>query len=113
MDSFPLFLDLFQHQRLEILLLTFPLALFIVPRNEVFVEVASSALAGQVGVVGRWHQADCLCRTNVLITEVMGTLLHHVGIELVLVIDDDVVSRANLPLEAGVRLKVEVEQEGR
>ena len=92
---------------------TLTLTLSLVVRNEVPAEIASSTLAGQVGVVGRWNQANCLRRANVLVAEAMGTLLHHVGIETVLVVDDDVVGRSNLSLETGMCLQVEVEQEWR
>ena len=92
---------------------TLVLSLSLVVRNEVPAEVAPSALAGQVGIEGRWHQANCLRRANVLVAEAMGTLLHHVGIEAVLVVDDDVAGRSNLPLETGMCLQVEVEQEWR
>ena len=104
----PFFLSIFEH----LFLGTLALAL-VVLRNEVRAEVASSTLAGQVGVVGRWDQADRLRRTNVLVAEVMGTLLHHVGIEPVLIVDDNVVGRSNLSLETGMRLQVEIEQERR
>ena len=83
------------------------------PRNEESVEVAPSTLASQVGVVGGWHKADCLCRTDVLITEVMSTLLYRVCAEVVLVVDDDVVGWSNVPLKPGMGLEVEVEQERR
>ena len=92
---------------------TLVLSLSLVVRNEVPAEVAPSALAGQVGIEGRWYQANCLRRANVLVAEAMGTLLHHVGIEAVLVVDDDVVGRSNLSLETGMCLQVEVEQEWR
>ena len=108
MNPRPIFLGILEH----LFLGTLGLSLGFV-RNEVPAEVASSALAGQVGIVGGWHQADCLCRANVLVTEVMGALLHHVGIEVVLVVDDDVVGRSNLSLETGMCLKVEVKQERR
>ena len=99
MNPTPFFLSILEH----LFLSTFALAL-VVLRDKVRAEVAPSTLAGQVGVVGGWNQADCLCRTNVLVAEVMGTLLHHVGIEAVLVVDDDIVGRSNLPLETGMRL---------
>lgn len=108
MNTRPFFLSVRKH----LLLATLAFSL-VVLGNEVRAEVASSALAGQVGVVGRWDQADCLCRTNVLVAEVMSTLLHHVCIEAVLIVDDDVVGRPNLPLEPGMCLQVEVEQEWR
>ena len=96
MNTAPLFLSVCEH----LLLGTFALSL----RNEEPAEVAPSTLASQVGVIGRRDQADRLCRTNVLVAEVMGTLLHYVDIKVVLVVDDDVVGRSNLPLEAGMRL---------
>ena len=104
----PFFLSIFEY----LFLGTLALAL-VVLRNEVRAEVASSTLAGQVGVVGRWDQADRLRRTNVLVAEVMGTLLHHVGIEPVLVVDDNVVGRSNVSLKTRMRLQVEIEQERR
>lgn len=107
MNPTPFFLRVFEY----LLRCTLPLALIL--RNEEPAEVASSTLASQVGVVGGWNQADCLCRTNVLVAEVMGALLHHVGIEAVLVVDDNVMGRSNLPLETGMRLQVKVEQERR
>ena len=85
----------------------------VLARNEESVEVAPSTLASQVGVVGGWHKADCLCRTGVLITEVMSALLYRVCAEVVLAVDDDVVGWSNVPLKAGMGLEVEVEQERR
>jgi hypothetical protein len=38
-------------------------------------------------------------------------LLYHVGIEIILVVDNDIVGWPNVPLQAGMRLEVEVEQE--
>jgi len=108
MNATPFFLSVLIHLFLGTLALS-----FVVLRHEVPAEVASSTFASQVGVVGGWNQADCLCRTNVLVAEVMGTLLHYVGIEAVLVVDDDVVGRSNLSLETGMRLQIEVEQERR
>ena len=95
----PFFLGVFEHLFLATLALA-PVA----RRNEIAAEVASSTFAGQVCIIGGWHQADRLCRANILVAEVMSTLLHHIGIEVVLVIDDDVVGRSNLPLETGMRL---------
>jgi len=107
-NATPFFLSVLIHLFLGTLALS-----LVVLRNEVPAEVAPSTFASQIGVVGGWNQADCLCRTNVLVAEVMGALLHHVGIEAVLVVDDNVVGRSNLPLETGMRLQVEVEQERR
>jgi len=95
----PFFLSVLGHFFLG----TLALAL-VVRRNEVPAEVAPSTFAGQVGVIGGWHQADRLCRANVLVAEVMSTLLHHIGVEAVLIVDDDVVGRSNLSLETGMRL---------
>lgn len=108
MSPRPIFLGILEH----LFLGTLGLSLAFV-RNEVGAEVASSALAGQIGIICGWHQADCLCRANVLVAEMVGALLHHVSIEVILVVDDDVVGRSNLSLEAGMCLKVEVEQERR
>ena len=41
----------------------------------------------------------------------MGALLYYIGVEVILVVYDDVVGWPNLPLETGMRLEVEVEQE--
>jgi len=101
-DATPFFLSVCGH----LLLGTFAL---VTLRNEEPAEVASGTLASQVSVIGRRDQANRLCRTNVLIAEVMGSLLQYVDIKVVLVVDDDVVGRSNLPLEAGMRLQVEVE----
>lgn len=108
MDSPPRFLSLLQH--LFLIVAVF-LPLVVILRNKVSAEVAPSTFASQVGVVGRWHQTDRLCSTNVLIAELVCTLLHHVGIEVILVVDDDVVGRPSVPLKAGMRLEVEVKQE--
>ena len=111
MNPTPFFLSILQHL-LHLLLSTLPLSLDIL-RDKVPVEVTPSTLASQVGVIGRWDQADRLCRTNVLVAEVMSTLLHHIDIEVVLVVDDDVMGWSNLPLKTGMCLQVEVEQERR
>ena len=108
MNPGPIFLSVFEHLPLG----TLGLSLSFV-RNKVPAEVASGALAGQVSIVGGRHQAYSLRRANVLVAEVMGALLHHVGIEVILVVDDDVVGWSNLSLETGMCLKVEVEQERR
>ena len=105
MDSLPLFSRVFQH------LFLVTLALALVVRNKVTAKVAPSALASQVGVVGRWHQTDRLRRTNVLVAELMSTLLNRVGTEVIIVIDDYVVSWPNVSLKAEVCLEVEVKQE--
>lgn len=106
-DSRPLFPSIFQH----LFLIVLALSLVVVLRNKVSVKVASSTLAGQVSVVGRWHQTDRLRRTDVLIAELMRALLYHVGVEVILVVDDDVVGWPNMPLKAGMCLKVKVKQE--
>ena len=108
MNPPPFFLSVLLH----LLLCTLPLTL-VVFRNKVPAEVAPSTLASQVGVISGWDQANRLCRTNVLVAEVMSTLLHHIGIKVVLVVDDDVVGWSNLPLKARMCLQVEVEQERR
>ena len=112
MDFLPFFLSIFKHLLLATLVLALAFFLAIL-RNEESAEVASSTLAGQVGVVGGWHKTDCLCRTDVLITEVMGALLYNVCAEVVLVVDDDVVGWSNVPLKASMGLEIEVEQERR
>lgn len=102
MDATPLFLSVCEH----LVLGTFtPFAL----RNEEAAEVAPSTLASQVGVIGRWDQANRLCRTNVLVAEVMGSLLQDVDVEVVLVEDDDIMGWSNVSLEAGMGLQVEIE----
>ena len=94
-------------------LLLATLILVHAPRNEESVEVAPSTPASQVCVVGGWHKTDCLCRTDVLITEVMSALLYRVCAEVVLVVDDNVVGWSDVPLNAGMGLEIEVEQERR
>lgn len=101
-DAAPLFLGVCKHLFLGAFAL-------VALRNEEPAEVASSTLASQVGVIRRRDQANRLCRTNVLVAEVMSSLLQYVDVEVVLVVDDDVVGWSNLPLEARMGLQVEVE----
>ena len=92
-------------------MLTLPLALVFILRNEVPTEVTSRTFASQVSIVGRWYQTDRFRCASVLIAEVMCTLLHHIGIEVILIVDDDVVGWSNLSLKAGMRLEIKIEQE--
>lgn len=107
MNPLPLSLSLLQH--LFVVTLAFAFALVVVLGNEVPAEVASTTLASQVSVVGRGYQANRLCRANILIAEVMGTLLYYIGAEVILVVNDDVVGWSNMPLKTGMCLKIEVE----
>lgn len=107
MDFWPLFPSVFQ----PLFLVTLALTLVVILRNKEPIEVASTTLASQVGVVSWWYQTDRLRRTNVLITELMCALLHPVGSEVILVVDYDVVGWPNMPLKARMCLEVEVEQE--
>lgn len=75
------------------------------PREEL-VEVAPPALAREICVVRRRHQADGLGRTRKHVADRVGQVLKLVRRETDVVVDDVVVRRAGRALEAAVSCRV-------
>ena len=74
------------------------------------IQVAPPALASEVSVVRGRDEADRLRRPRIHVAQGMSTLLDYVRFEFVIVIDDDVMSRPNMPLETAMGL---VDKKGR
>lgn len=65
-------------------------------------DVASAALAGEIGVVGRRNEADGLCGTREQVADRVGQNLKLVGLEPDVIVDDIVVGGAGGSLQAAV-----------
>lgn len=66
-------------------------------------QIASSAFAGDVRVIGRGHQAHSLCRAGKHIAKRVGKSLDFVRPEADFIVDDVVMSGASSALQPAMR----------
>jgi len=75
------------------------------------VQIASTPLTRQVGVISCRHETHCFRRSCVEVGNIMRALLDLVRGETVLVVDNCVVRRLDVALDTSMCLKVEIKVE--
>lgn len=81
----------------------------VIAGGKQLVDIASTPLASEIGVISRWDEADCPRCASEHVGGGVREALNGVGVEIVLVMDDVIVCGSSRPLQSTVSLEEEVE----